>query len=228
VIGPNLAGPGAAEISRARWRLGGLACLLSLVGLGLLVALALNAKDLGSRIDDLRVAAVPLVAVAGAILFAAMVPASVIAGAAGYALGTPIGTVSGLMAVTGGAALCAVIGRSVGTPAAPYAFGSRAARSVEWCSRRPIRTVMVARMTPGLPLNATSYVFGFARIRLRDLTVGTAVGFAPRCFAYAALGGSLRDLSSVQAKAALGASVLLLVLVVVVPRRLLRNPGAPS
>jgi uncharacterized membrane protein YdjX (TVP38/TMEM64 family) len=202
--------------------------VLSFAGLGLLVALALNAENLGHRLDALGAAAVPLLAVAGALLFAALVPASVIAGAGGYALGTAAGTIVGVVAVTCGAALCALIGRYVGTPAAPYAFGDRVARTVTWSSARPLRSVIVARLIPGLPLNALSYVFGFTRIGLRDVMVGTAIGFAPRCFAYAALGGSLRDLSSVQAKVALAASAVLAILVVVGPRLLVRGARLPS
>lgn len=223
-----MSAPSAADLSRARWRLGGLVCVLSFTGLGLLVALALNAENLGHRIDQLGVAAVPVLGVAGALLFAAMVPASVIAGAGGYAFGTAAGTVAGLLAATGGAVLCALIGRYVGTPAAPYAFGDRVARIVRWCNVRPLRSVITARLIPGLPLNAMSYVFGFTRIGLRDLMVGTAIGFAPRCFAYAALGGSLHDLSSVQAKVALGGSVLLALLIVIAPRLLARRAGVPS
>jgi uncharacterized membrane protein YdjX (TVP38/TMEM64 family) len=220
--------PSARELSRARWRLGALVSVLSFAGLGLLVALALNAETLGERLDGLGGAAVPVLALVGALLFAAMVPASVIAGAGGYALGTAAGTLAGLVAVTCGSMLCALMGRYVGTPAAPYAFGDRVARTVRWSNERPVRSVMVARLVPGLPLNAMSYVFGFARIGLRDLMVGTAIGFAPRCFAYAALGGSLQDLRSVQAKVALGASALLAVLIVVLPRLLVRDARVAS
>lgn len=212
-----------ADVARARWRLIGLVAALSFSGMGLLVALALNAEELGDRLDGLGALAVPALAILGTLLIAAMVPAGLIAGAAGYALGTAGGTAVALVAATLGAVVCAVLGRFVGTPAARYAFGDRVARTAAWLEARPIRSVMASRLVPGLPFNATSYVLGFTRISVRDIAVGTAVGFSPRCFAYVALGGSLRDLSSPEARVALGASVLLVVLVTVVPRLMSRD-----
>lgn len=220
--------PAAADISRARWRLGLLVSVLSFVGLSLLVVVALDAHDLADRLDDLGAAAAPALAAGGALLIVAMVPASLIAAAGGYALGTAGGTAASLAAATAGAVLCAMLGRYVGTPAAGNAFGERVAGTVAWCNARPARAVIAARLIPGLPFNAMSYVLGFTRIGLREVAAGTAIGFAPRCFAYAALGGSVRNLDSVQAKVALGASVLLALLVVVVPRVLARRSSALS
>lgn len=215
-------------IARARWRLGGLAVALAFVGMALLVAVALNAKDLGGRIDDLGLLAIPVLVVAGALLVAAMVPVTLVAAAAGYAFGTAGGTPVALVAASAGAMLCAAVGRYAGTPAARLAFGQRAARCVTWIDGRPIRSVVTFRLLPGLPFSASSYALGFTRIRLRDIGAGTAVGFAPRCFAYVALGGSLRDLSSPEAQVALAASVALAVLVAVAPRLLLRAPHSDS
>jgi uncharacterized membrane protein YdjX (TVP38/TMEM64 family) len=213
----------AAEIARARWRLLGLVAVLACAGMGLLVALALNAQELGDRLDDLGVLAAPALAILGTVLIAAMVPASLIAGAAGYALGTAGGTAVALVAATAGAVLCAGLGRAAGTPAARSAFGDRVARSITWFDARPLRSVVTSRLVPGLPFNATSYVLGLTGIGLRDVVAGTAAGFAPRCFAYAALGGSLHDLGSPEARVALALSVLLAVLVIVLPRLALRR-----
>jgi uncharacterized membrane protein YdjX (TVP38/TMEM64 family) len=219
----------SAEIARARWRLLGLVAVLSFAGMALLVAVALNARDLGDRIDDLGALAVPVLAVLGAVLVAAMVPASLIAGAAGYALGTAAGTATGLVAMTAGAVLCTVLGRAAGTPAARSAFGDRVARSITWFDARPLRSVVTSRLVPGLPFNATSYVLGLTGIGLGNVAVGTAAGFAPRCFAYAALGGSLQDLGSPEARVAVGASALLAALVIVLPRLALRrDPSLPD
>lgn len=220
--------PERAAISRARWRLAGLAVVLTGVGLGLLTALALNARELGDRINDLGPGTVPALAAAGAVLIAAMVPASLVAGAAGYAIGTVAGTPVALLSATAGALLCAALGRHVGTRAGRYALGDRVTRMVQWLESRPLRSVITARLVPGLPFNATSYVLGLTRIRMRDVAAGTAVGFAPRCFAYVALGGTLRDLRSPEARFALGASVLLAVLVIVVPRLFFSPPNGGS
>jgi len=216
-----------SAISRARWRLAGLVVVLTVLGLGLVVALALNAKHLADTADDLGPAVVPAIVVVGALLIAAMVPASLVAGATGYAIGTAGGTVVALGTATAGAVLCAILGRYVGTPAARYALGERVTRTATWLEARSLRTVTLARLLPGLPFNATSYVLGFTRIRIRDIAAGTALGFAPRCFAYVALGGSLRDLGSPEARVALGASVVLTVLVIVVPKLLIGSAGPP-
>ena len=210
-------------IARARARLFALTVLLTTSGIGLLVVLALDAEALGERIDALGAAAGPALVLAGALLIAAMVPAGLLAAAAGYVLGTPYGTVVALLGATAGAVLCALIGRYAGTPAARHAFGPRIARLAGWFEARPLRAVAIFRLVPGLPFNATSYVLGFTRISFVAVALGTALGFAPRCFAYVALGGSLRDLSSLEARVALVASVVLAVLVVVVPRIVLAS-----
>ncbi len=215
-------------VSRARWRLGGLVVGLTFLGFGLLIAAALNARGLGDHVNDLGVLGGPAIAIVGALLIAAMVPASLVAAAAGYALGTVGGSVVALSCATGGAVLCAALGRHMGTPAARDAFGGRVARAVTWSDARPLRSVITARLLPGLPFNATSYALGLTGIGFREIAAGTAVGFAPRCFAYVALGGSVRDLSSPEARIAVGASVALALFVVVVPRVVVRAARHPN
>lgn len=212
------------DITRARTRLLALTVLLSFAGLGLVVWLALDAESLADDVEALGAAAGPALVLLGALLIAAMVPAGLLAGAAGFALGTAYGTPVALLATTAGAVLCALIGRFVGTPAARHAFGGRVERLATWFEARPLRSVVVFRLVPGLPFNASSYVLGFTTIALGNIAVGTLLGFAPRCFAYVALGGSLRDLGSPEAKVALVLSAVLAVLVTVVPRLVL---GAP-
>jgi uncharacterized membrane protein YdjX (TVP38/TMEM64 family) len=219
----SLGGPSAAALAQARWRLAGLAVVLTGLGLSVLAALALNARELGDQLDVFGPATVGVLALMGAVLVVAMIPASLVAGAAGYAVGTAAGTPAALVGVTGGAVVCALLGRYVGTPAARYALGGRVTRMVSWVEARPVRAVMTSRLVPGLPFNATSYVLGFTRIGMRDVALGTGVGFAPRCFAYVALGGSLRDLGSAEARIAMAVSVLLAVLVIVVPRLVVRD-----
>lgn len=210
--------PAASAISRARLRLVGLLCGLSVVGVVLLAVIAFNARELGETLHHLGPATGPALVFIGAALIVTMVPASLVAGAAGYAIGTPAGTGVALAGATLGATICAVIGRWVGTPAARHVLGPRIARAVPWVDARPLRSVITSRLVPGLPFNATSYVLGFTAIRLRDIAAGTAIGFVPRCFAYVALGGSLQNLQSTEARIALVASLALLVAVIVGPR----------
>jgi uncharacterized membrane protein YdjX (TVP38/TMEM64 family) len=215
----------ARAVRRARWRLVALAVVLTIVGVGLLGLLALRADDLSQEFDGLGSATIPALAAVGALLVVLMVPASLVAGAAGFAVGTIAGTTVAIVATTAGAAIAAALGRWTATPSARYALGARAERVVTWFDARPVRSVMTARLVPGAPFNATSYVLGFTRIPLRTIALGSAIGFAPRCFAYAALGGSLRDLGSPEATAAIIASVLLAIAVVVAPRLALGRLG---
>lgn len=217
------AGATGATIARARLRMLCLGVTLTGTGLALVTAAALNARDAGDRLEGLGALAGPAVAVLGAAAVVAMVPASLVAGAAGYALGIAGGTAAALLAVSAGGVACAWLGRWVGTPAASRAFGGRVERLAAWVSARPLQAVTTSRLVPGLPFGATSYAIGFTRVALRDVALGTAVGFAPRCFAYAALGGSLRDLGSPEARIAVAASAALAVAVVVLPRIAIRR-----
>jgi uncharacterized membrane protein YdjX (TVP38/TMEM64 family) len=206
-----------------RSRVIGLVVMLTFIGLALVLAAALSAESLADSASRLGALTAPALAAAGALLVALMVPAGLVAGAAGYALGTAVGTAVAVVSTTLGAGLAAYIGRAVGTPAARSAFGPRIQRTVTWFEARPGRTVVLSRVLPGMPFNITSTVLGFTRIPLLTIGAGTALGYLPRSFAYAALGGSLRDLGSPEAKAAIVASVAIAIVAVAVPRLLLRK-----
>jgi len=210
-----------------RARVIGLVVVLSLIGLLLVVAVALEAESLADSASELGALKAPVLAAVGALLVVVMVPAGLVAGAAGYALGTVAGTVVAVVATTAGAVLAAAIGRAVGSPAARSAFGQRVERTLSWFEARPERTVVLARVLPGMPFNVTSTVLGFTRIRLATIGAGTALGYLPRSFAYAALGGSLRDLGRPEAKVTIAASVAIALLAIVLPRRLLGRAAAP-
>ena len=223
---PARAGIDGSTVWAVRSRVIGLVVVLSMIGAGLVIAGAVKADALADGVAGLGAMQGPALAVGGALLVALMVPAGLVAGAAGYAVGTIAGTAVAVIATTLGAVLCAAVSRAVGTPAARAVFGPRVQRTVAWLEDRPGRTVMLARVVPGMPFNMTSVVLGFTRIPLLTIAVGTAIGFLPRSFAYAALGGSLHDLGSPEAKAALAASVVIAIAAVVLPRLLLRGRAA--
>jgi len=204
-----------------RARVIGVVVVLSLIGAAIVVASALKAGSLAEAVSGLGALTGPALAIGGAMLVALMVPAGLVAGAAGYALGTAAGTCVAVVATTLGATLAATIGRVVGTPAARDVFGPRVQRTVAWLEGRPGRAVVLARVMPGMPFNSTSVVLGFTRIPLLTVALGTAIGYLPRSFAYAALGGSLRDLGSPEARVALAASIVIAILAIVLPRLLL-------
>jgi uncharacterized membrane protein YdjX (TVP38/TMEM64 family) len=68
---------------------------------------------------------------------------------------------------------------------------------------------MESRLVPLLPWGLVNFSAGLTRLPYRALALGTVVGAAPKVFAYVALGGSLSDLTSPEAVAAIA---LLLVL----------------
>jgi SNARE associated Golgi protein len=63
--------------------------------------------------------------------------------------------------------------------------------------------VLYARILPAMPYSLVNYAAGLTRVRLTVFAAATAIGCAPRAFAYAALGGSLDDLGSPEAIVAL-------------------------
>ncbi len=65
-----------------------------------------------------------------------------------------------------------------------------------WLERNGFWAVVTLRLAPVLPDAPVSYAAGLSHVRLRHIAAGTAVGAAPRAFAYTALGGSLDDLTS--------------------------------
>jgi uncharacterized membrane protein YdjX (TVP38/TMEM64 family) len=69
-------------------------------------------------------------------------------------------------------------------------------------ARRGFLSVLYARIVPGLPYSLVNYAAGLSPIPLRTFAAATALGCAPRAFAYTALGGSLDDLGSPEAIAA--------------------------
>ncbi len=210
-----------ATLGPVRARVIGLVVVLSFIGAAIVVLGVVKADSLADAAAEVGALKAPALAIGGALLVALMVPAGLVAGACGYALGTVGGTIVAVIATTAGAVLSAALARRVGTPAARDAFGPRVQRTVTWLEGRPARTVVVARVVPGMPFNTTSLVLGFTRIPLSTIAAGTALGFLPRSFAYAALGGSLRDLGSPEAKAALVASIVIAILAIALPRLLL-------
>ena len=61
-------------------------------------------------------------------------------------------------------------------------------------ARRGFVAVLYARIAPGMPFTLVNYASGLTAVRLLVFAAATALGAAPRAFAYAALGGSLDDL----------------------------------
>src|SRR6478735_5288792 len=100
------------------------------------------------------------------------------------------------VAATLGAMLAFAIGRWWAHDAVEELAGGRVARLREWIGRRGFYAILYARLAPAIPYNLVNYAAGLSPVRLGAFTAATAIGCAPRAFAYAALGGNLDDLTS--------------------------------
>jgi len=165
----------------------------------------------------------PLFVLVAIVLSCLLAPFSALAGAAGLLFGTVTGTLVGLAVVAGASAAQLLIGRAIGRDALRRLLPDRVFRIDDFLERRGFLAVLYVRLVPGLPFVPLNYAAGATRLRALDLAAGTAVGKAPRVFAYAALGGSLGNLSSPEARIAIVVIVVLAALGLVLARGELRG-----
>jgi uncharacterized membrane protein YdjX (TVP38/TMEM64 family) len=132
-----------------------------------------------------------------------MVPGPLLAGASGLLFGTALGTPVAIASATLGASLAFLIGRFVAGDVVEEIGGPRVKGLARWVGRRGFVSVLYARILPGMPYNAINYAAGLTTVPLVAFAAATALGTAPRTFAYVALGGSLGDLGSPESIAAL-------------------------
>lgn len=199
----------ARSLGRARLTLA--LCGVLLLGCAALLAavLALDGHDLASWFRGLGAARVPALLAATALLVVAMLPAAGAAAGCGYVLGTAPGFLVAMAGLGLSSLLAAALSRRAARGHGAQALGARSARAAAWVGDRPFRSVVIARITPGTPFNAISYVLGLTEIPLRTIAIASVVGFAPRALIYTAAGTSLHDLTSPEAKLAWGATAAL-------------------
>jgi uncharacterized membrane protein YdjX (TVP38/TMEM64 family) len=204
---------------------------LALIRVGLLaavlagVAIAALATGFRPSADELRdwgeslgpagpVLFIPLSVALGCLLF----PGPLLAGAAGLLFGTAIGTPIALAAATLTAVAEMLITRYVAGTRVGALIPERARRVDDFIDRRGFWAVLYMRLAPGIPYHLVNYGAGLTRLRVRDMAAATPIGALPRTFAYVALGGSLDNLGSPEAIAALGLLVLTAVVGAIVAR----------
>jgi uncharacterized membrane protein YdjX (TVP38/TMEM64 family) len=204
-----------------------LALLAALVG-GAFVLVAssgsLSAQRVRDWVDGYGIAG-PLVFIAvSAVLTPALFPGPLLAGASGLLFGTWLGTPISIVSATLGATLAFSLSRWIAhdavvgfEPAHPRLRALRA-----FIGRRGFLSVLYARIVPGVPYNLVNYAAGLTPIPLRAFAAATALGCAPRAFAYTALGGSLDDITSPEAIAAFAVLIVMAAAGLVVVRRDLR------
>jgi uncharacterized membrane protein YdjX (TVP38/TMEM64 family) len=178
----------------------------------LFVVVALTGSISPGRVRDaiepLGAAAVPAFVAVSALLTCTLFPGPLLAAASGLLFGTALGTPVSIVSATLGAVLAFVIARFVARDSVDAIAGRRLRAAQEWIEQRGFWAVLYGRIIPGLPYTLLNYVAGLTRVRLAAFAAATAVGVAPRSFAYTALGGSLDDLDAPEAIVA----VVLLVL----------------
>jgi uncharacterized membrane protein YdjX (TVP38/TMEM64 family) len=138
-----------------------------------------------------------------------MFPGPVLAGASGLLFGTVLGFPVTLTGAVLGASLAFVISRYVAGDAVEQLAGPRLRSIEELVSRRGFVSVLYARIAPGVPYSLVNYAGGLTRIPLLVFATATALGTAPRAFAYTALGGSIGNLRSPEAAIAVSVLVVM-------------------
>jgi uncharacterized membrane protein YdjX (TVP38/TMEM64 family) len=193
-------------------------------GLFALVALtgSLSPGRVRDAIEPLGWAAPVAFVAASSLLTCALFPGPLLAASSGLLFGTALGTPLSILSATIGGALAFTIARFAAHDAIAALAGRRLRGVQAWIERRGFVAVLYARIAPGLPYHLVNYVAGLTRIRLAVFAAGTALGVAPRAFAYTALGGSLDDLGSPEAIVA----VALLVVMALAGALLLRRDVA--
>lgn len=202
-----------------------------LVGAGLAFAVIMLAGSLSAErvrgwIDGVGLAGPVVFVLLGALLSLAFVPGPLLAGAAGLLFGTLVGTPVALGSATLGSILACLLARAVAGDAIEALAGPRVRALARWVGRRGFVSVLYARLAPGVPFHSVSYASGLTTIPVLVVAGATAVGAVPRTFAYVALGGSLGDLRSPEAIAALVVIVVMGAIGLLLVRRDVRRERA--
>jgi uncharacterized membrane protein YdjX (TVP38/TMEM64 family) len=182
-----------------------------------------EARDFG---DDLG----PLAPVLFVPLFVAvnfLITWPILAGAGGLLFGTAAGTPLVLAAVVLASLAQMAVARKLAGEHRGRLLPRRTKRIEDFLTDNGAVAVMESRIVPLLPWGAVNYSAGVTHLSYRDMAVGTAIGAAPKVFAYTALGGSLDDLTSPEALTAIGLLVVLALAGALVVRRQIRATPTP-
>jgi uncharacterized membrane protein YdjX (TVP38/TMEM64 family) len=165
--------------------------------------------DVRDWVDGIGPLAPLLFVAVSALLTPLMFPGPLLAGASGLLFGTALGFPVTLTAAVLGASLAFTISRYVAGDAVEHLAGARLQALEALVSRRGFASVFYARVAPGVPYSLVNYAAGLTRIPLAVFAAATALGTAPRAFAYTALGGSIGNLRSPEAAIAVAVLVVM-------------------
>jgi uncharacterized membrane protein YdjX (TVP38/TMEM64 family) len=209
----------------ARLRLAALAAALLTFLLVFALTGSLSPQRVRDWIDGYGVAGPLVFIVVSSLLTVVLFPGPLLSGASGLLFGTALGTPVSIVAATTGAALAFALSRWWAHDAVLETLGHRERLQAlrAWVGGRGFESVLLARIAPGVPYNLVNYAAGLTPIALGTFTLATAIGVAPRAFAYTALGGHLGNLGSPTALVAFGVLVAMAILGLVLARRDLRS-----
>jgi uncharacterized membrane protein YdjX (TVP38/TMEM64 family) len=133
----------------------------------------------------------------------------ILAGAAGLLFGTVAGFPLALAGVTTAALTQMAVARRLAGEHRGRLLPQRTKSVENFLTENGAVAVMESRIVPVLPYGVVNYSAGLIHLSYRDMALGTAIGAAPKVFAYTALGGSLDDLTSPEAITAVALLVIL-------------------
>ena len=214
MTGPESIEEGLAEAEAASLEgLSARAARVRLIALALIVGslfalVALSGSLSSDRVRDwiepFGIAAPLVFIVVSSSLTVALFPGPLLSGASGLLFGTALGFPISVVSATLGACLAFSVSRHIGAAPVERLAGQRLTGIKGWIEERGFLSVLYLRIAPGVPYNLVNYAAGLTRIPLRTFALATALGCAPRAFAYTALGGSLDNLTSPEALIAFG------------------------
>jgi uncharacterized membrane protein YdjX (TVP38/TMEM64 family) len=120
----------------------------------------------------------------------------ILAGAAGLLFGTAAGTALALAGLTAASLTQMAVARRLAGTHRGKLLPQRTKKIENFLTENGAVAVMESRIVPMLPYGLVNYSAGLTHFSYRDLALGTAIGAAPKVFAYTALGGNLDDLTS--------------------------------
>lgn len=183
----------------ARLRLVSLAAVLAACLASFALTGSLSVHRVRDSIDGYGAAGPLVFIVVSSLLTVVLFPGPLLSGASGLLFGTALGTPVSIVAATCGAAIAFAVSRWWAHDAALEVAGPRVLALRAWVGQRGFQSVLLARIAPGVPYNLVNYAAGLTPVGLGVFAGATALGVAPRAFAYTALGGSIGNLGSPEA-----------------------------
>lgn len=163
----------------------------ALVGVVVVVALTVDlpgTAETRAMIEDTGWAAPVVFIGLYALVTLAPVPKNVFSAVGGLLFGLVEGVLLVLAAAMLGSLVAFGLGRFLGRAAVERFLPARVQEVDALLARRGLLAVVTVRLVPIVPFTAINYTAGLTGVRLRDYTLGTAIGIVPGTVAYVTLG----------------------------------------